>query len=104
MRDPTYTVLINHYSLHYTYSGDHTETVEIDYNPKETSYKELLKIFWENHDPTRCASRQYMSGIFYNNEEQKKLAEESKEAEQKRKSRQIQTRIVEAEAFYNAEE
>ena len=64
----------------------------------------MLKIFWENHDSTRCASRQYMSAIFYNSEEQKKLAEGSKEDEQKRQSRKIQTRVTEAEEFYNAEE
>lgn len=91
-------------SLRFINRGDHTETVEIWFDPKQTSYQEMLKIFWENHDPTRCSSRQYMSAIFFNSEEQKKLAEASKEAEQKRRSRNIQTRIDKAGPFYNAEE
>lgn len=85
-------------------SGDHTETIEIHYNPKETDYTSLLKLFWQNHDPTRCASRQYMSAIFYHNDKQKTLAEQSKEQEQARRSKKIQTKIAEADAFYNAEE
>ena len=68
------------------------------------SYKEMLKLFWENHDPTRCASRQYMSAIFYHDENQRKLAEESREKRQKELSKKIVTKITEAEAFYNAEE
>ena len=60
-------------------------------------------MFWINHDPTRCASTQYMSAIFYHNEQQKELAEQSKEEEQKKRSKKIQTKIVEAETFYDAE-
>ena len=86
------------------YSGDHTETVEIHYEPKQTSYRDLLKIFWDKHNPTSCNSRQYMSAIFYHNEEQKKLAEETKETQQKKLPKKIQTRIAEAETFYDAEE
>ena len=90
----------NHFSL----SGDHTETVEITFNPKDTSYSNMLDMFWENHDPTRCASRQYMSAIFYHDETQKKLAEESKEKWQKHFSNKIVTKIAEANTFYDAEE
>lgn len=84
--------------------GDHTETVEIIYDPKVTSYSKMLELFWENHDPTRCASRQYMSAIFYHDETQRKLAEESRENRQKQLSRKIQTKITQAEQFYNAED
>ena len=90
----------NQFSL----SGDHTETVEIHFDPKKTSYREMLKLFWENHDPTRCASRQYMSAIFYHGDEQKKLAETSRDERQKQLTKKIVTRIAPAEAFYNAEE
>lgn len=83
--------------------GDHTESIEIQYDPKTTSYSQMLKLFWRNHDPTRCASRQYMSAIFYHNSEQKKLAEDSKEEEQKKLSRKIVTKIAPAETFYDAE-
>ena len=100
-----YTIIINHrFGQHFSLSGDHTETVEITFDPKVTSYKEMLKLFWENHDPTRCASRQYMSAIFYHDETQRKLAEESREARQKQLSKKIVTKIAEAETFYNAEE
>ena len=63
----------------------------------------MLKLFWENHDPTRCASRQYMSAIFYHGEMQRKLAEDSRENRQKQLSKKIVTKIAEAETFYNAE-
>ena len=62
----------------YHFMGDHTEAVSIDYDPKVISYKQLLDHFWSAH---RCdlnnSSRQYMSAVFYQNEEQKKLALES---------------------------
>ena len=63
----------------------------------------MLKLFWTNHDPTKCASRQYMSAIFYHSNEQKRLAEQSSEEEAKKRQKKIQTRIVEADTFYNAE-
>jgi len=91
------------FGWHFSLSGDHTETVELHFDPKQTSYSKLLKMFWENHDPTRCASRQYMSAIFYHNDEQKQLAEESKDEQQKRISQKIVTKIAPAETFYNAE-
>jgi peptide methionine sulfoxide reductase MsrA len=34
------------------YRGDHTETIDIDYDPKEVTYRELLDVFWKNHNPT----------------------------------------------------
>ena len=77
--------------------------MEICYDPQKTNYSNLLKLFWVNHDPTVCQSRQYMSAIFYHNDEQKRLAEESKEAQQKSSKRQIQTKISPAETFYQAE-
>lgn len=92
-KGPTY------YSL-----GDHTETVEIHFDPKKTSYREMLKLFWENHDPTRCASRQYMSAIFYHGDKQRKLAEETRDERQKQLTKKIVTKIAPAEAFYNAED
>ncbi len=83
--------------------GDHTETVDIDYDPQATSYEELLKMFWKNHDPTRKCSRQYMSAIFYHDEHQRKLAEESKRTEEKKRSSTIRTEILPMEKFYEAE-
>jgi len=66
--------------------GDHSETIEIEFDPKKISYKELLDIFWESHEPTvRSFSRQYASFIFFHSEEQKKLAQETKEQLESRK-------------------
>ena len=74
------------------------------FDRKKTDYRSMLKMFWENHDPTRCASRQYMSAIFYHGEEQKRLAEESLKERQKQLSKSIVTKIHPAETFYEAEE
>jgi peptide methionine sulfoxide reductase MsrA len=58
--------------------GDHTETFQVDYDPKQITYAKLLDIFWASHNPCGGGgSRQYRSAIFTMNEEQKKLAEES---------------------------
>jgi methionine-S-sulfoxide reductase len=60
--------------------GDHSETIEIDYDPAKITYRELLDVFWKGHTPAyRSWSRQYAAIIFYHNEEQKHLAEESRE-------------------------
>jgi len=84
--------------------SDHTETVDIEFDPAQTTYQKLLDIFWDNHDPTACHKRQYMSAIFYNNEEQKKLAESSLSSIQKKTARPIATKILPNEAFYDAED
>lgn len=55
--------------------GDHTETLQIDFDPAVTSYEKLLEVYWSI--PNHCATpnnRQYMSAIFYANDAQKKLA------------------------------
>lgn len=57
--NPTY------YSL-----GDHSETIQIDYDPTQISYGQLLEVFWNSHNPTyEPWSRQYMSIIFYHSED-----------------------------------
>lgn len=61
-------------------------------------------MFWDNHDSTVSRDPQYMSAIFYHNEEQKRLAEETKEDHQKTLTKPIVTRITEATTFYNAEQ
>jgi len=82
--------------------GDHTETVEIEFDPTKISYAELLQLFWQNHDPTSSCSRQYMSAIFYHGEQQKKLAERTFKKESE--SRKVETVIAPAREFYNAED
>jgi len=90
----------------------HTEAVEVVYDPKKISYEKLLKVFWRNVDPLTpnrqfCDSgSQYRTGIFYHNEEQRRLAEESKKAleESGRFSQPIVTEITAASKFYAAED
>ena len=86
------------------FSGDHAETVDIEFNPHKTSYETLLNLFWKWHDPTSSHSRQYMSAIFYHDDTQQKLAEETKMEHQKHIARPIVTVIQKAGPFYNAEE
>lgn len=84
--------------------ADHTETVDFDFDPTVVSYSRLLELFWELHDPTTKTTNQYMSAIFYHNDEQKRLAEESKKAQAKVHSVPITTKILPAKVFYNAED
>jgi peptide-methionine (S)-S-oxide reductase len=84
--------------------GDHSETIQIDYDPAQISYQELLDIFWSSHSPTaRPWSRQYASIIFYHNEEQKRLAEASRDREAAGRGSPIYTEIVPFAQFYLAE-
>jgi methionine-S-sulfoxide reductase len=83
--------------------GDHSEAVEIDYDPSVVTYGELLEIFWKSHDPgSRSWSRQYRSAIFYHNDEQKRLAIDSKKLEQARIG-SVYTEVLPAGTFYLAE-
>ena len=85
--------------------GDHTETIQIDYNPTQISYEELLEVFWDSHNPTaRPWSRQYMSIVFYHDEEQRRLATETRDREEARREGAIFTEIVPASQFYLAED
>jgi peptide-methionine (S)-S-oxide reductase len=92
--DPTYRSL-----------GDHSETIQIDYDPQLISYQDLLDVFWSSHDPSsRPWSRQYASLIFYHDEEQKQLAEETRAREEAKHGDQIYTEIVPFSNFYLAED
>jgi len=84
--------------------GDHTESVEMDYDPVQTSYSNLLKLFWEHHDPTSKHTRQYMSAIFYHSPEDKQEAEDTMKEHQKKTVRPILTEILPAGHFYAAED
>lgn len=90
----------------------HAEAVQLSYDPTKVSYEQLLKIFWENHDPTTPnrqgpdVGEQYRSAIFYHTPEQQAVAIKSKEAlEQSGKYKKpIVTHIVSAGVFHKAEE
>ena len=92
-KNPTY------YSL-----GDHSETIQIEFDPTRIYYKKLLDIFWESHTPTSPSySRQYASFIFFHSEEQKRLALETKGQLEAKNGQKVYTEIVPAGNFYPAE-
>ena len=90
----------------------HAESVEVIYNPGEVTYQHLLEVFWHNVDPTTPNSQfcdhgnQYRTAIFYHDETQKRLINESRQAVEKSKSfpQAIVTEIVPASIFYPAED
>ena len=85
--------------------GDHTETIQMDYDPTVISYEQLLHVFWDSHDAASSPwSRQYMSIIFYHNDEQKRLATESRDREAASKKSRIGTEIRPYSEFFLAED
>ena len=85
--------------------GDHTETVQIDYDENQISYEELLEIFWDNHCPeSGTRGRQYASIVFYHNEDQKRLAEADREELEMASGKRIYTEVRPFEWFYLAED
>ena len=89
----------------YRKMGDHTETVQLDYDPQRITYNELLDIFWESHRPTRSNwSTQYKNVIFYHNDQQHKLAMASKAALEKKIGKTIKTEVAPLNSFTMAED
>jgi len=85
--------------------GDHTETVEIDFDPTILSYQELLSYYFAAHEPFGAAfSRQYASIIFPHDAEQEQAAREAKAALEARTGRSVGTEIVMEWEFYRAED
>ena len=91
----------------------HNEVVRVVFDPKVVSYEDLLKVFWESHEPTQGmrqgndAGTQYRSGIYVYSESQRKQAEASRDAYQQALSAagygKITTEILDAPEFYYAE-
>ena len=92
----------------------HNEVVRVVFDTKETSYEDLLKVFWESHDPTQGMRQgndvgtQYRSGIYTYGDEQQRLAEKSRAAYARALAKAgrgtISTEIIGAPEFYYAEE
>ena len=92
----------------------HAEAIQIEYDPKDISYEELLKVFWNNHNPTTLNQQgpdigeQYRSAVFFHDSEQestaKKLKETLQDAAIKRFGEKIVTEIIPATKFFKAEE
>jgi len=100
---PTYEAVSSH-------TTGHAETVLVEFDPKVVSYRELLRVFWESHDPT-TKDRQgpdvgsnYRSAIFTFSPEQAASARTSEAEEQKRHQRPVTTEIRAIGRFYKAEE
>ena len=103
--NPTYEDVCSH-------TTGHAEVVQVDFDPAQVGYNTLLDVFWNNHNPTQLnrqgpdVGTQYRSVIFYHDEEQKELAERSKQLieESARFNKPIVTQIVPASTFWVAEE
>lgn len=101
--NPTYEQVCNN-------STEHAEVVLIKFDESVISYAELLNSFWEKHDPTTLnrqgpdVGSQYRSAIFYFDEEQKNLAQESLNKLQLKLEKKIVTEITKADTFWKAEE
>lgn len=100
------------YDIVKTGNTGHAETVEIEFDPKQISFEELLKFFFKLHDPTTLNRQgndmgtQYRSAIFYHSEEQRKTAQKVKELVDKSGvwKRPVVTEISPAMPFYPAED
>jgi peptide-methionine (S)-S-oxide reductase len=91
--DPTYNRI-----------GDHSETIQLDYDPTLITYQELLDVFWQDHNPrVPPTSRQYASIIFYHDEGQRQLAQRSI-ATRITQQGEIWTELLPAGEFYWAED
>lgn len=86
--------------------GDHSETLQIDFDPNVIDYNEILEHFWYNHNPRRhgYGGRQYMSILLYSSEEQKEQALRKKEAFEKSEGMLIETEISPLREFWLAED
>ncbi len=95
---PTYLQVCSHLT-------NYAETVEIVFDPSKISFNELLKIFFENHNPTQKnrqhydVGTQYRSAIFYNNINQKKLTSAQIKIRKKNYSSPIVTELISAKKF-----
>jgi peptide-methionine (S)-S-oxide reductase len=92
----------------------HAEVVQVAFDPSRIGYEQLLRLFWENHDPTQGMRQggdrgtQYRSAIFVHSDEQRRLAESSRDAYQVELTKAgfgaITTEIADAPAYYFAED
>ena len=94
-------------SLNPTYRrmGDHTESLQIDYDPDQISFEQIMWAFWRGHRPIRQPwSKQYRSAIFFHNETQREIAEATRDQYARELGQTIYTAIESAARFYLAED
>jgi methionine-S-sulfoxide reductase len=93
LKDPTYHEL-----------GDHSEALQIDFDPNRISYADVLATFWKAHNPSRRSwSRQYRNALFYHDDGQRLAAQASREEIAKQRGRRVRTAIEPLGIFYRAE-
>ena len=101
--NPTYEDVCSH-------TTGHAEVVEVTYDPGQLSYDDLLRVFWDKHNPTQLNRQgwdigdQYRSVIFVHDAEQQEAAARSKAQEQTRHRKEVVTLIEPAQTFYEAED
>jgi len=84
--------------------GDHTEALQVDYDPRRITYTRLLAIFWKSHKPTsRSWSTQYKNAIFYHDEKQRWAGEDTRAVLAQKTDRTIHTMVVPLRSFNLAE-
>jgi len=89
----------------------HAEAVQVEYDPEQVSYDDLLKVFWGNHNPTTLNQQgpdigtQYRSAVFYHDMEQEKAARQyMKNLQESLPEKKVVTEITSAKEFFKAEE
>lgn len=89
----------------YRNMGDHSEAVQLRFDPQQVSYRRLLEMFWRFHTPIAPAyGVQYRSAIFYQNPEQQRLSEQVKAWLEEERGHTLHTAIEPAGEFYPAED
>ena len=89
----------------YKQIGDHTESIQIDYDPERITYQELLEVFWSSHNPrTEPIRRQYMAAVFTHDKEQELFAIETRDQVAAKLGKTVYTQVLPAETFYLAED
>jgi len=85
--------------------GDHTEAVQVDFDPQRISYSDLLAAFWQSHRPTsQSRSRQYLHAIFTHDDQQAQQALASKAAVEHSLDRPVRTEVLPLRSFTRAED
>jgi hypothetical protein len=85
--------------------GDHTEAVQVDFDPRRISYADLLAIFWDSHRPaSQSTRRQYWHAVFYHDARQQQMALESRNRVANRLGRPVRTEVLPLQSFTRAED
>ena len=90
----------------YRQMGDHTETIQVEFDPAQIRFEEIVREFWRSHYPNRDAykGRQYISLIFWQSEEQKRILEKLKKEKEQQLNEPVETEIRPFDGFTEAEE